>query len=56
LKWVSPYVRRLVRRMLAEGIREHKGYRYIIVLDDYTHLITIVDKKMKRRHVFLKGR
>ncbi len=55
LKWMTPYARRLVRKMIRTGKKEHKGYRYLVVFDEETKLIFVVDKRLKRRHILLMG-
>ena len=56
VKWLSPYARRLLRRLIHENKEFHKGYRYIVVFDEESHLIIMLDKKTGKKHVFLKGR
>jgi len=53
VKWLSPYLRRLVRRMMKRGKYKHIGRRYIVIIEKERRLILIHDTKLGKKHVLL---
>ena len=56
MKWFSPYLRKLVRRMIREGRYLHKGRRYFILVDNDRGLIIINDVYSRKRYILLAKR
>jgi len=52
MKELTPYARRLIRRMVSEGIYIHRGMRWVIIVDR-RGFIRVFNKHSGKKHIYI---